>query len=103
MVYFQILDKRHSQEILNLDETFAEERKVGIDAALSKLEEEHNQQIDELRAKHEKELKALEGLLFTYSNSRFIPIFHSLLCWYFQSYIGIFNHILLVYSRNAVI
>ena len=49
--------------MLNLDETFAEERKVRIDAALSKLEEEHNQQIDELRAKHEKELRALEGLL----------------------------------------
>lgn len=56
----KILDKRHSEEMLNLDETFAEERKVGIDAALSKLEEEHNQQIDELRAKHEKELRALE-------------------------------------------
>ena len=72
LIRFQILDKRHSQEILNLDETFAEERKVGIDAALSKIEEEHNQQIDELRAKHEKELKALEGMLCLHNNSRFI-------------------------------
>lgn len=47
--------------MLTLDDNFAEERKVGVDAAIAKLEEQHSQQIDKLRAKHEQELKALEG------------------------------------------
>lgn len=69
-----------------MDETFAEERKVGIDAALSKLEGEHQQQVDELRAKHEKELKALEGSLiksyFSHAFSCRIELDFTIYLWY---------------------
>ena len=60
----KILDKRQSQELLNLDNMFEEERKVVVDAALAKLEEEQSAEKDELRAKHEAELRALEGIFF---------------------------------------
>ena len=80
--------------MLDLEETFAEERKVGIDAALSKLEEEHNQQIDELRAKHEKELRALEGLLIDFIPAVLFMAFclKRLLGYSLQSVTGSSNH-----------
>ena len=45
----------------DLDKTFQEERRVGIDESLSKLEEEHSLQMDKLRKTHGAELKKLES------------------------------------------
>lgn len=56
----QVLEKRHSQELKDLERMFQEERKVAVDEALAKMEERHAQESDELRAQNEKELKELE-------------------------------------------
>lgn len=45
----------------DLDKTFQEERRVGIDESLAKLDEEHALEMDKLRKKHGEELKKLEG------------------------------------------
>lgn len=57
---FQVLEKRHSQELKDLERMFQEERKVAVDEALAKMEERHSQESDELRAQNEKELRDLE-------------------------------------------
>ena len=56
----QVLEKRHNQELKDLERMFQEERKVAVDEALAKMEERHAQESDELRAQNEKELKELE-------------------------------------------
>lgn len=56
----QVLERRHSQELKDLEHMFQEERKVAVDEALAKMEERHAQESDELRAQNEKELKELE-------------------------------------------
>ena len=56
----QVLEKRHSQELKDLERMFQEERKVAVDEELAKMEERHTQESDELRAQNEKELKELE-------------------------------------------
>ena len=58
--FFQVLEKRHSQELKDLERMFQEERKVAVDEALAKMEERHSQESDELRAQNEKELRDLE-------------------------------------------
>jgi hypothetical protein len=45
----------------DLDKTFQEERRVGIDESLAKLEEEHALQMDQQRKTHGEELKKLES------------------------------------------
>ena len=58
--FLQILDKRHSQELKDLERMFHEERRVAVDEALAKMEDRHAQENDELRAQHEQELKELD-------------------------------------------
>lgn len=45
----------------DLDRTFQEERRVGIDESLAKLEDEHASQMEKLRRTHGEELKSLEN------------------------------------------
>lgn len=45
----------------DLDKTFQEERRVDIDEAMAKLEEEHANQMDEMLVKHAESLKRLES------------------------------------------
>lgn len=61
LLLLKILEKRHAQEMKDLDKTFQEERRVGIDESLAKLEEKHVLQMDELRKTHSEELNKLEG------------------------------------------
>lgn len=60
-MFLQILEKRHAQEMKDLDKTFQEERRVDIDEAMAKLEEEHTNQMDEMLVKHAESLKRLES------------------------------------------
>lgn len=57
----KILEQRHAQEMQDLDKTFQEERRVGIDESLAKMEEEHAVQMDKLRKAHGEEFKRLES------------------------------------------
>lgn len=45
----------------DLDKTFQEERRVGIDEALSLLEDEHASHTDKIQKKHGESLKQLES------------------------------------------
>ncbi len=47
---------------MDLENTFAEEKRVEVDTTLANLDEKHMQERDDLRAKHEAALKALEGI-----------------------------------------
>lgn len=45
----------------DLDKLFQEERRVGIDEAMARLEDEHNLEMEKLRKAHGEELKKLEA------------------------------------------
>ena len=58
---FQILGKRHDQEVKDLDRTFQEERRVGIDETLAKMEDEHARENEGMQQAHAMALKQLES------------------------------------------
>lgn len=57
----KILEKRHAQEMKDLDNTFQEERRVGVSESIAKLEEEHVLQVDQLGRKHSDDMKKLQN------------------------------------------
>ena len=58
-MFLQVLDKRHEQELKDMEKMYMEERRVAVDEALAKMEEKHAQEQDELKAKQQAELKEL--------------------------------------------
>lgn len=60
----KILEQRHAKEVADLDRMFAEEKRITIDDTLAKLDEEHFDEKEKLKFKHDREYQALaeEGL-----------------------------------------
>ena len=80
-----VLSKRQNQELADLDQSFALQKKVLVDAALEKLMHNHDKQRDDLLKQHEAQLKALDvrnnlcyDILFEVGN--FSDSFHAVIC-----------------------
>merc|ERR1712072_1575375 len=57
----KVLEQRQARELQNIEQLFADEKKLEIDEALAKLGENHMYQKDELQMKHENEYNLLQG------------------------------------------
>ena len=55
-----VLAERHAQELSDLEKEYAAKRKMMVDDSFSKLAEKYDRLRDEMAAKHEAELAALE-------------------------------------------
>jgi hypothetical protein len=57
----KVLEQRQAKEMANLDQEYAQEKKVEIDGGLAQLAQEHLQQREDLKEQHDRQYQELEN------------------------------------------